>query len=204
MSIDRDELLLEADQLLRSIYQQNLVFSQLLNKGKLPERWAERYLKWVGQVQECFAPDEPLPRSVYALIYNVSVYCTKRYQDWQHSKGKRDEETERLLIEMRHAGDRVVIKPFFEMIPEPRVHIFKSQWSMASVRFRRLIQFGIGVIILIVSFAMFHWAFTDNTSSKGFWEYAPPVVLLFAGLFYLYVSVMGSEKLVRQTPIAIS
>ena len=81
----------------------------LLNTGALPEGWAGRYLAFVERVSAHYGEESPLPREVLAVIYSASVYCTKRYFDWQRLSGGVNEATEAMVNQVRWAGDRFVL-----------------------------------------------------------------------------------------------
>jgi len=87
---------------------------RLLNAGTMPDDLPTRYLAFVERVAARYGESEPLPREVMAVIYNASVYCTKRYLDWTRLTGKTNEVTERLANQMRWAGDRLVLGHYWK------------------------------------------------------------------------------------------
>ena len=85
----------------------------LLNTGALPEGWADRYLELLAVAKTEYAGKAMWPRELAAAAYTVSVYCPKRYRDWQSfNGGGANLETERVMEEIRWAADEFLVSPF--------------------------------------------------------------------------------------------
>ena len=54
-----------------------------------------------------------LPPEVLAVIYNASVYCTKRYNDWCSNHRTANESTFSTVNQVRWAADRLILIPFY-------------------------------------------------------------------------------------------
>ena len=63
----------------------------------------------MDRVAQRYGESEPLPREVLAVIYNASVYCTKRYHDWQRLTNGVNDATEGVVNHVRWAADRLVL-----------------------------------------------------------------------------------------------
>lgn len=85
----------------------------MLNHGTFPDGWPSRYLAFVDRVAQRYGESEALPREVLAVIYNASVYCTKRYHDWQRLTNGVNDATEGVVNQVRWAGDRLVLGRFW-------------------------------------------------------------------------------------------
>jgi len=105
MSNERDPLISEAESFLEELRQYGVPIKNLLENGELPGNWAVRYLAFVQRVKERYGETEPLPREIVAVIYNASVYCTKRYNDWRWLTGGINPETAITVDKIRWAGD---------------------------------------------------------------------------------------------------
>lgn len=105
----------EARLFLVELFAQGVPLQQLLNHGTFPDCWPSRYLAFVDRVAQCYGESEPLPREVLAVIYNASVYCTKRYHDWQSFANGVNRATEGVVNEIRWAGDRLVLSRFYRI-----------------------------------------------------------------------------------------
>lgn len=86
----------------------------LLRNGAFPEGWVERYLAFVARATEHFGERSPLPREVMEVVYNASVYCTKRYADWRERTGDENLETWAKLNELRWAGDALILGRYWK------------------------------------------------------------------------------------------
>jgi hypothetical protein len=98
---------------LDELFTQGVPLHKLLNEGVFPEGWPARYLAFVDRVARHYGEAEPLPREMMAVIYNASVYCTKRYHDWQRLTGGVNDATEAVVNEVRWAGDGLVLGRFW-------------------------------------------------------------------------------------------
>ncbi|MEM1446130.1 MAG: hypothetical protein AAGF84_08750 [Planctomycetota bacterium] len=112
-SQERTELIEAARVFLDELFSTGVPLQELLNHGTFPEGWPERYCAFVEQVSACHDANEPLPREVVAVIYNASVYCTKRYNDWCSHWGSKNPATFDQVNQVRWAGDRLVLGPFY-------------------------------------------------------------------------------------------
>ena len=85
---------------------------ELLNAGRLPEGWADRYLDLLRQAESHFADHPKWPRELVTAVYAASVYCEKRYRDWLEldPDRARDPQTEAKLQQIRWAGDRLILR----------------------------------------------------------------------------------------------
>jgi hypothetical protein len=88
------------------------ILRHLLNHGTFPDGWPSRYLAFVDRVAQGYESDR-LPREVMAVIYSASVYCTKRYHDWQRLTGGVNDATQALVDQVRWSGDRLVLGRFW-------------------------------------------------------------------------------------------
>jgi hypothetical protein len=94
-----------AERLLEHCMGIGLPTQDLLNHGRFPEGWVDKYLALVQEAKHEYA-DQPLwPREFAASAYLVSVYCDKRYRDYLRGGGAEDAETEIALRRVRWAGD---------------------------------------------------------------------------------------------------
>jgi len=113
MSCDADDPIADARCFLDELFSKGIPLHQLLNQGTFPDGWAARYLAFVDRAKASYGDGEPMPREVSAVIYSASVYCTKRYFDWQRSTGGVNDSTEATANEVRWAGDRLVLGRFW-------------------------------------------------------------------------------------------
>ncbi len=113
MSLEEDAIIDEARLFLDELFGAGVPIHNLLRTGAFPEGWVDRYLAFVERVSARYGEEMPLPREVVAVIYNASVYCMKRYSDWQRFEGGTNEATEQLVTAIRWAGDAVVLRPFY-------------------------------------------------------------------------------------------
>jgi len=77
----------------------------LLNTGTFPDGWPERYLNFLDRVAHQYPGRSSLPHAVMAVLYNASVYCTKRYLDWQRDSGSTNDATEQVVNRIRWSTD---------------------------------------------------------------------------------------------------
>ncbi len=103
----------DARSFLDELFGAGVPIHNLLRTGTFPDGWVDRYLAFVDRVSAQYGDDLPLPREVMAVIYNASVYCTKRYSEWQRFTGGANEVTEALVNKVRWAGDALVSRRFF-------------------------------------------------------------------------------------------
>src|SRR5215211_2669080 len=96
----------EARSFLADLFGGGVPLQDLLRDGAFPDGWVARYVAFVGHVADRYGDVEPLPREVLAVIYNASVYCTKRYFDWQRHSDSANDHTEALVNQVRWAGDQ--------------------------------------------------------------------------------------------------
>lgn len=104
----------EARSFLDQLFGAGVPLQNLLRSGTFPDGWADRYLAFVGCVSAHYGQELPLPREVLAVIYNASVYCTKRYSDWQRHCGGANIATEAIVDRVRWAGDQLVLGPYWQ------------------------------------------------------------------------------------------
>jgi len=105
----------------------------LLNTGALPEGWASKYLELLASAKAEYAEKDLWPRELVGAAYTVSVYCPKRYRDWQRlSDGKENLETEQVMRDIRWAADDLLISPFLTANDETN-----DLTSMSNGRLRR-------------------------------------------------------------------
>ncbi|HEY1686385.1 MAG TPA: hypothetical protein VGG19_16590 [Tepidisphaeraceae bacterium] len=110
----QDDLLLdEARSLLDDLCVRGIPITNLLQTGAFPEGWPPKYLEFVERVAGDYPPPTPLPHEIMALIYAASVYCTKRYSDWQHLTSGINNDTEGVVNKVRWAGDRLILSPYY-------------------------------------------------------------------------------------------
>jgi hypothetical protein len=98
----------EARSFLDELFTTGIPLQPLLRSGIFPDGWPARYLAFLERVSEETGDVEPLPREVIAVIYDASVYCTKRFHDWQ-SAGGTNQVTEHMVDQIRWAGDAIVL-----------------------------------------------------------------------------------------------
>ena len=73
----------------------------LLDAGKLPSKWSEKYLSLVESATETWKEQEYLPAKVVAAIHYASYYLNIRYEVWKIDSGKINEDTEIELESLR-------------------------------------------------------------------------------------------------------
>ncbi|MEM9915827.1 MAG: hypothetical protein AAF911_12770 [Planctomycetota bacterium] len=113
MRDDQVELVEEAKQFLDELFGAGIPIQNILRTGSVPEGWLDRYLKFVERVESAWDVESPLPREIVAVIYNASVYGTKRYLDGQRiNLGKTTKDTSDEINRIRWAGDRLLLLPF--------------------------------------------------------------------------------------------
>ena len=115
MSTDNAPLIREARAFLDELFTQGIPLQSLLNTGAFAGDWPARYLAFVERVAQHYGESAPMPREVVAAIYSASVYCTKRYQDWQHFTGGSNDATEAVVNNVRWAGDRLILSPYWRV-----------------------------------------------------------------------------------------
>jgi hypothetical protein len=113
MSLEEAAIVDEARAFLNELFGAGVPIQNLLRTGALPDGWANRYLAFVEHVSAHYGDSMPFPREVTAVIYNASVYCTKRYFDWQLLTGGTNEVTETMVNRIRWAGDALVLRRFY-------------------------------------------------------------------------------------------
>ena len=113
MSREEAAIVNEARSFLNELFGEGVPIHDLLRTGSFPHGWTDRYLAFVERVSAHYGEELPLPREVLAVVYNASVYCTKRYFDWQRSTGGTNEETEALVNQVRWAGDALVSRRLY-------------------------------------------------------------------------------------------
>jgi hypothetical protein len=113
MSREEAAIVDEARSFLDELFGTGVPIQNLLRTGAFPDGWADRYLAFVERISAHYGEESPLPREVLAVIYNASVYCTKRYHDWQRLTGGVNDATEGVVNQVRWAGDRLVLGRFW-------------------------------------------------------------------------------------------
>ncbi len=113
MSREETAIIDEAQRFLDELFSAGVPLQTLLNTGAFPVGWPDRYLQFVERVSTHYGEELPLPREVLAVIYNASVYCTKRYFDWQRLTGGTNDATESIVNRVRWAGDTLVLGRFW-------------------------------------------------------------------------------------------
>lgn len=109
MSREDTAIIEEAHIFLDGLFGDGIPIQHLLRTGTFPAGWTERYLAFVERVAAHYGESSPLPREVLAVVYGASVYCTKRYHDWQRFTGGENAATEGVVNAVRWAGDRLVL-----------------------------------------------------------------------------------------------
>ena len=115
MSQEDAAIVIEARWFLGELVTRGVPLQELLNHGTFPDGWPSRYLAFVDRVARRYGESEPLPREVIAVIYNASVYCTKRYTDWQSLTGGANAATRGVVDEVRWAGDKLVLGHYWRL-----------------------------------------------------------------------------------------
>ncbi len=113
MSSEEAAILDQARSFLDELFGAGVPVQNLLRTGVFPDGWADRYLAFVQRVSAHYGDSLLLPREVMAVIYTASVYCTKRYFDWQRLSGGANEATEAIVNQIRWAGDALVSRRFY-------------------------------------------------------------------------------------------
>src|SRR3954469_6577235 len=109
MSREEAAIVEDARSFLDELFGAGIPIQNLLRTGAFPDGWTDRYLAFVERVSAHYSEESPLPREVLAVVYNASVYFTKRYFDWQRHTGGVNDATEAIVNEVRWAGDRLVL-----------------------------------------------------------------------------------------------
>lgn len=117
MSREEAAIVEDARSFLDELLVAGVPIQNLLRTGTFPDGWADRYLAFVERVSAHYGRESPLPREVLAVVYSASVYCTKRYFDWQRHSGGVNDVTEATVTEVRWAGDRLVLGQYWEGDP---------------------------------------------------------------------------------------
>ncbi|MEM1446897.1 MAG: hypothetical protein AAGF84_12635 [Planctomycetota bacterium] len=113
MRDDQAELVEEAKQFLDELFGEGIPIQQILRTGSVPDDWLDRYLNFMERVESAWDVESPLPREIVAVIYNASVYGTKRYFDGQRiNPDSTTKDTSDEINRMRWAGDRLLLLPF--------------------------------------------------------------------------------------------
>ncbi|MEM1109268.1 MAG: hypothetical protein AAGH99_11335 [Planctomycetota bacterium] len=100
---------------LRELHETGEPLRPILNTGYVSESWVQRYVAFTDRVAAEFGESDPLPGEILAVIYCASVYCTKRYYDWQMLSGRKGVASDPSDIKkIRRAGDRILLRPFYE------------------------------------------------------------------------------------------
>jgi hypothetical protein len=116
MSHEEAAIVEEARSFLNELFDgQGIPIQNLLRTGAFPDGWSDRYLDFIQRVAAHYGEASPLPRDVLAVIYNASVYCTKRYHDWQRLTGGKNNTTEGMVNEVRWAGDRLILGRYWRV-----------------------------------------------------------------------------------------
>lgn len=113
MSREEAAIVEEARSFLNELFGDGVPIQNLLRTGEFPNGWSDRYLAFAERVSAYYGEELPMPREVVAVIYNGSVYCTKRYHDWQRLTGGVNDATEGVVNQVRWAGDRLVLGRFW-------------------------------------------------------------------------------------------
>lgn len=113
MSSEEAAITRDARAFLDELFGEGVPIQNLLRTGAFPAGWADRYLAFVERVSAYYGKESPLPREVLAVIYNASVYCTKRYSDWQRHSGGENDATVAIVDQVRWAGDRLVLRRYW-------------------------------------------------------------------------------------------
>jgi hypothetical protein len=114
MSREEAPIVDEARSFLDDLFGQGIPIQNLLRTGTFPDGWTDRYFAFVERVSAHYGEELPLPREVLAVVYNASVYCTKRYFDWQRLTGGTNDATEALASKVRWAGDALISRRFYK------------------------------------------------------------------------------------------
>lgn len=109
MSREEADVIELATRLLDDAFVRRVPWEALLTTGSLPDGWADRYRTFLEQAQAVFAGRPQFPREVVGAVYSTSVYCMKRYHDWQLLTGGRNESTHQMLQRLRWQGDKLLI-----------------------------------------------------------------------------------------------
>jgi len=91
----------------------------LLNTGALPEGWATKYLELLAIAKAQYAERTTWPREFVAAAYCVSVYCPKRYKDWQDLTGGSNLETEQVMRKVRWVADDLMFSGSIDLSDGP-------------------------------------------------------------------------------------
>ena len=88
-----------ADSLYNHVFGPGDPNSCLVDKGKLPEGWAEEYRRLLRLAEQEWLGEPLWPRALVTAIYWALTHLDVRYRAWQSIEGggRRDEQTERDL-----------------------------------------------------------------------------------------------------------
>ena len=114
MSVKEGTLIAEAREFLDEICGSGVPLQPLMRTGRFPDGWPTRYLGFVERVSTSYGQSLPLPREIMAVLYAVSVYCTKRYLDWQRITGESDDALEQVVNQVRWAADQFVLSRYWK------------------------------------------------------------------------------------------
>ena len=128
MSREEAVIVDEARSFLDELFGEGVTIQYRLLTGAFPDGWTDRYLGFVERVSAHYGEESPLPREVLAVVYNASVYCTKRYFDWQRLTGGTNGATEGVVNQVRWAGDRLVLGRYWRRGGPAARHNQTKRW----------------------------------------------------------------------------
>lgn len=81
----------------------------LLEFGKLPKGWGDRYLSLLEKAQLKWGSKDMVPRKVMSSIHFTSFYLNIRYEVWKSDFNSENLETEQELLNIRTPSEVFIL-----------------------------------------------------------------------------------------------
>ena len=79
--------------------------SHILENGKFPDGWVDRYLELLGEGNQLWRAEDYWPKKLVAAVHFTSFYLDSRYKAWSAFKKSRNVRTEDALARIRVSSE---------------------------------------------------------------------------------------------------
>ena len=86
----------------------------LATSGAFPEGWVNQYLSLLKSLDD-WQSQEFLPTKLVYCFYRVGYHIGVNYSEWGRATGKRNQKTEKQLVDIRLATELFITGSFFEL-----------------------------------------------------------------------------------------
>ena len=102
------------DELYNHCIAKNNPSSVILENGRFPVGWFDKYLKLLEEANQLWQPESCWPKKLVAAIHFTSFYLEIRYKAWCKFHGDRNTQTEDFLAKIRVRSEFFLLNTLME------------------------------------------------------------------------------------------